>query len=174
MGDEICERGIRDNALSHGTRMILGLFRQPRQTCARLRNRQQLQETVLLHGNGVEQNVFETPRVVGMRGINLWPATKRRVTSFLSDLSRPSRMSRAFIQSSSIASSNHHEDNGEEIRRGRERETEARLWKLLRFWSTNANSLAPVESWRSSALADWLSFNKAPVFVSPTLHPSVA
>lgn len=82
MGDEICERGIRDNALSHGTRMILGLFRQPRQTCARLRNRQQLQETALLHGNGVEQNVFETPRVVGMRGINLWPATKRRVTSF--------------------------------------------------------------------------------------------
>lgn len=57
-----------------------------------------------------------------------------------------------------------------EIRR-REREgTEARLWKLLRFWSTNlANSLAPARR-RGRKLKKWrpcrLSFNKEPVFVT--------
>lgn len=55
-------------------------------------------------------------------------------------------------------------------RRERERGTEARLWKLLRFWSTNlANSLAPVRR-RGRKLKKWrpcrVSFNKEPVFVT--------
>lgn len=55
-------------------------------------------------------------------------------------------------------------------RRERERGTEARLWKLLRFWSTNlANSLAPARR-RGRKLKKWrpcrLSFNKEPVFVT--------
>lgn len=81
MEDEICERGIRDNATDDpwafsSTAAKLPNLYTPATTVNSHKKRRCSTETVS------SKTFLETRRVVGMRGINLWPATKRRVISF--------------------------------------------------------------------------------------------
>lgn len=173
------------------SRMILGLFRQTWtaesfQTCTRLRNCQQLQETgsVLLHDVGWNAFVLlrELLDLECVSGTSLWRVISfqrsliNEACSFLPDhVCRTLYVHPNFIDSffsdrllSSLSRAIATRITAE-IRR--ERERKRRGWgcgKCFCFWSTNlANSLTPVHGWKLKKRR--LSFNKKPVFVNPSV-----
>lgn len=174
------------------SRMILGLFRQTWtaesfQTCTRLRNCQQLQETgsVLLHDVGWNAFVLLWELLESLEcvsGTSLWRVISfqrsliNEACSFLPDhVCRTLYIHPNFIDSffsdrllSSLSRAIATRITAE-IRRERERKRRGRgCGNCFCFWSTNlANSLTPVHGWKLKKRR--LSFNKEPVFVNPSV-----